>query len=183
MRHHLSVWRLTPVEPIQESGCGRILICKTRGLRGFLSQRQVLGLLLALAFLLTGSANLKITAAAESAPHTSGGDLEIRWTLLSNAEDGLSHRARWTITNHGQAPLPASGWTLYFNMLHLAGLEPIIEIPPTVTIRHFSGDMLTLRPTDKFQPIAPGGVFTFEYQGIRPVNKPSWGPDGPLHRF
>lgn len=107
-----------------------------------------------------------------------GSELEVRWTLISNAEDGQSHQARWAITNHGRFPLPARGWTIYFNMLHMAAFEPILEIPDTVSITHFSGDLFQLRPTDAFQPLGPGETFAFEYRGVEPINKPSWGPDG-----
>ena len=110
--------------------------------------------------------------------HPSGADLEIRWTLLANVKDGQSHRARWAITNHGTAPLPKRGWTIYFNMLHLASLNPILEAPLTVKITHFSGDLFTLQPTASCPPLAPGATLTFEYRGVQAINKPSWGPDG-----
>ncbi len=129
-------------------------------------------------FFLTLAGLAVVQAALRAAEHPSGAQLESRWTLIANDDDGLSHRARWAITNHGKAPLPSRGWTIYFNMLHMASFEPILEIAPTVTITHFSGDLFKLQPTDAFSPLAPGETFTFEYQGVQPINKPSWAPSG-----
>ena len=124
-----------------------------------------------------------VRSASAAASHPGGGELEIRWTLIANADDSRSHHARWAITNRGSSPLPSRGWTIYFNMMHMASFEPILEIPPTVKITHFSGDLFKLQPTDSFSPLAPGETFTFEYRGVRPINKPSWGPDGPYIVF
>lgn len=107
-----------------------------------------------------------------------GGDLSVHWELLRNDDDTYSHHGRWTIANRGDQPLPASGWTLWFNMLHLAQPEPTLKIDPAVRISHFSGDLLKLEPTESFQAIPPGGEFTFEYQGVDRPNKESWAPAG-----
>ncbi len=133
------------------------------------------------AIVITGlvlSVAMLIAAEGESSKHPGGGDLSIRWTLIENAKDSRSHLATWAITNNGDTPLPAKGWTIYFNMLHMAAFEPIIEIPDTVTIRHFSGDLLKLQPTEQFEPLPPGETFTIEYRGVEPINKPSWAPAG-----
>src|SRR5690606_37183898 len=82
------------------------------------------------------------------------------------------------ITNHGEASLPATGWTLYFNMLHLAAREPTLAIDPAVKITHFSGDLMKLQPTGQFQPVPAGGTFSFEYHGVEAVNKECWAPSG-----
>ncbi len=107
-----------------------------------------------------------------------GADLGIHWQLLKNGDDSRSHFARWTITNHGKTAFPAHGWTIYFNQLHLAAFEPILKIDPRVTIKHFSGDLIKLQPTDSFQPIPPGGSFSFEYHGVEAINKLCWAPAG-----
>lgn len=141
------------------------------------SGRWKLGLVLGVCVLIVkGGLVLQAGAAAES--HPKGGDLEIRWTLLENAEDARSHRARWSITNRGKAPLAAKGWTIYFNMLHMATRRPILESPPTVQITHFSGDLLKLQPTAEFPELLPGTTYSFEYRGVEAVNKQSWGPQG-----
>ena len=107
-----------------------------------------------------------------------GGDLSVDWNLLRNDDDSRSHHARWTITNNGTAPLPATGWTLYFSQMQMAEREPTVSIDPAVTIIHFSGDLLLLQPTDQFRPIPPGGTYTCEYQGNAPINKECWAPSG-----
>jgi hexosaminidase len=107
-----------------------------------------------------------------------GGDLSVHWSLLKNDDETRSHHGRWTITNHGDKPMPAGGWTLWFNMLHLAERKPTLKIDPAVQISHFSGDMMKLEPTESFKPIPPGGSFTFEYQGVDRPNKESWAPAG-----
>lgn len=112
------------------------------------------------------------------AKHPAGKDLEIRWSLIENAEDARSHLARWTITNRGKSPLEPSGWTIYFNMLHMATRKPILEAPPTVKIAHLSGDLLTIKPTSEFPTLQPGTTYSFEYRGVEAVNKQSWAPAG-----
>lgn len=102
----------------------------------------------------------------------------MHWTLLRNDDDSRTHHGRWTITNNGDEPLPATGWTLWFNMLHLAEREPTLKIDPAVRITHFSGDLMRLQPTDGFRALGPGESFSFEYHGVNTVNKPSWGPCG-----
>jgi hexosaminidase len=119
-----------------------------------------------------------VWAKNSSADHPSGGDIEVRWTLIDNGKEGQSHRARWAITNHGNVSLPARGWTLYFNMLQMAERVPLLELPPTVNITHFSGDLFKLRPTASFPQLGPDATYTFEYRGASPINKQSWGPEG-----
>lgn len=118
------------------------------------------------------------SSSLQAEEHAHGADLEIHWTLIENVSDGQSHRAKFSITNHGKAPLPAQGWTIYFNMLHIATNNPVLEAPPTVKFTHVSGDFISIQPTAQFAPVAPGGNYTFEYRAVEPVNKPSWGPSG-----
>jgi len=122
--------------------------------------------------------NVESRADQPGLQHPRGADLEIRWSLIENADDARSHRARWSITNRGKAPLSAGGWTIYFNMLHMATRKPIVEQPPTVKITHFSGDLLKLQPTGEFPELKPGTTYSFEYRGVEAVNKQSWGPQG-----
>ncbi len=122
--------------------------------------------------------SMEIQTACAGMRHPRGTDLHVRWTLLENAQDGQSHRARWTITNHGDVALPSHGWTIYFNMLHMASRTPVLDGPSEVTITHFSGDLFKLQPTDAFSALAPGETFAFEYHGVEAVNKISWAPEG-----
>lgn len=132
-------------------------------------------------FGLAASICLAVVASAAddaSADRATGGDLTVHWHLLRNDDDSRSHHARWTITNHSTAALPASGWTLYFSQMQMAEREPTRSIDPAVKITHFSGDLMLLQPTDKFEPIPPGGTLTFEYHGHAPINKECWAPNG-----
>lgn len=134
---------------------------------------------IALAAFVSSVVGLAVVRAGKArADRTSGNDLEIRWTLIANGKDGRSHRARWAIANNGKSPLPARGWTIYFNMLHMAALKPVLEAPAEIKITHFSGDLLKLQPTDSFAALAPGKTYAFEYQGVEAVNKESWAPAG-----
>jgi hexosaminidase len=60
----------------------------------------------------------------------------------------------------------------------MVGSNPILKITPPIRITHFSGDLFKLAPTNSFASIPPGGSFTFDYQGIEAINKPSWAPAG-----
>lgn len=140
--------------------------------------RTSVGFLILAIFLVALSSRTVSSADQQSANRPHGADLEIRWTLISNADDARSHLARWSITNRGKAPLKPQGWTIYFNMLHMATRKPIVEQPPTVNITHFSGDLLKLQPTKEFPELKPGTTYSFEYRGVEAVNKQSWGPAG-----
>ncbi len=122
----------------------------------------------------------QLSIAADTGPgiRARGGDLHFHWNLLRNDDDSQSHHARWTITNNGSAPLPRSGWTLYFNQLHFAYRDPVIRINSGVEISHINGDLMQLRPTKEFQEIPAGGNLTIEYHGRGLVNKVSWAPSG-----
>lgn len=142
------------------------------------SVRTSVGISLLAILTIAISTNVVSSADQPAVSHPRGGELEVRWSLIENADDARSHRARWSITNRGKAALKPHGWTIYFNMLHMATRKPIVEAPPTVKITHFSGDLLKLQPTDEFPELKPGTTYSFEYRGVEAVNKQSWGPSG-----
>lgn len=58
-----------------------------------------------------------------------------------------------TLTNTGDSPLPASGWTLYFHSF--PALKPKADNAP-FQVEHVNGDLRYLAPTAAFKGLAPG---------------------------
>lgn len=113
-------------------------------------------------------------------------DIAIRWGVLTNYVDGGSRfRSQLTLTNRGNVPLPATGWTLYFNFL-----RPIVaeSTPPSVRIERVNGDLFRMMPADGFAPIRPGEqraiVFEALAYAVKTIDAPAGyyfvfeGPDG-----
>lgn len=57
------------------------------------------------------------------------------------------------IQNHGKSALPATGWKLYFNRSNFSILDSSIA-----KIEHINGDLFTISPEIKFQPIPLNGA-------------------------
>ncbi len=106
---------------------------------------------------LVGGSSLNDARAQSPQPraiHPTGDDLAVEWAVLTNYVDGGGRfRSQLTLTNRGDAPLPATGWTLYFNFL-----RPIdsSSTPPSVAIERVNGDLFQMMPAEGFAPIQPG---------------------------
>lgn len=81
-------------------------------------------------------------------------NLDLRWEVVEEQHQGKQEAlAAITLVNKGKQPLPASGWSLYFNAS--PGIKPKNEQVP-VRVEHINGDLLRLVPTNNFKPVPPG---------------------------
>ena len=129
------------------------------------------------ALLIAGSiAGGAIPAHGQPAPAPSvAKDLAIEWGVVTNyLEDGARFRSRLTLTNRGEQPLPAAGWTLYFNFLRT--IDPA-STPPSVDIARVNGDLFALRPAEGFAPVPPGEQRAIEFEAnasaIKAIDAPA----------
>ena len=91
-----------------------------------------------------------------SATETTTKPLTITLALADNT--GRS-RLALTLTNTGNDPLPASGWTLYFNSGSATSIDPnVVRVTPV------NGDFYSLKPGPAFKAIAPGQSATITIQ-------------------
>jgi len=133
-------------------------------------RNQIL-LLLALPLLFNACQN---QTTKEPAP-VSADELELRWEHLGNTPEG--YQARFVLTNEGDHPFPAEGWTLYFNQIG-GSLSDEVQ-PDAARVSRVSGYLLQLQPAADMQPVAPGDSISFTYGGGGSIIKEATAPDGP----
>ena len=103
-----------------------------------------------------------------------GGDLAIGFAVLSNGFGDGRFTSELTLTNHGKAPLPASGWAICFN----AQVMPKADPAGGFALEHVNGDMARLNPTEAFQPLAPGETRRIALTAEDPVIAACDAPEG-----
>ena len=131
------------------------------------------------------------TAAAQAAPRAaqaasapggvaSGARLQMRWELVRNEytpqfKEGRA-QARMILTNRDSQPLPAAGWTLYFNSMDgvVAG-----SLPSKVRLEQVAGNLYRMRPDPGFQGLAPGQTLNVDYTHPQAIIKMARAPIGP----
>jgi hexosaminidase len=106
--------------------------------------------------------------------------LQLRWELERNlfttqAPHGRS-LAHLILTNHDSRPLPAQGWSLYFNCLDR--LEPG-PLPSKLVLEQVAGSLFRLYPGPGFEGVAPGQTLDIAYTYPDLVIKLSKAPAGP----
>ncbi len=139
----------------------------------------------ALVFLAAPFANAEAPAApAKEAPAATQGAsatrLQLRWELQRNLfsaqpPHGRS-QARLILTNRDSRPLPAQGWSLYFNCLDR--LEPG-PLPTGLVLEQVAGSLFRLRPGPGFAGVAPGQTLDIVYFYPDLVIKLAKAPTGP----
>lgn len=85
--------------------------------------------------------------------------INLDWKLVSNNHEGKDqYLATLRISNtNPKAPLPASGWTIYFNALRDMAQKDVGE---GLMMEHIHGDLFRLWPTAAFKGIEPGKSIT-----------------------
>lgn len=101
-----------------------------------------------------------------------GEDIGITWELLANEADEGSFRSALTISNQGDAVLPAGGWELYYN-----GPAPDVT-PDALSVETLNGNLVRMKPTDSFEPLSPGESRRFEFASEVRVANRSLAPAG-----
>ena len=88
--------------------------------------------------------------------------LKLHLTLVDN--DGNKAKMALTLVNTGSAPLPATGWKLFFN-----GFAPSFPNAGQLQGGRVNGDLQYLQPGTAFKAIAPGDSATVEmgYRRVR----------------
>lgn len=141
-----------------------------------MKQAKCYAFLLAIALITGGLAMSVASAFGQRAPaHPAASDVAIQWGVLTNyVEGGGRFRSRLTLTNRGDVPLPAAGWTLYFNFLR--SIDPA-SLPPSVQLTHVNGDFYKLEPAEHFAPVRPNERRAIEFtaggSAIKAVDAPA----------
>ncbi|WP_296945641.1 family 20 glycosylhydrolase [uncultured Massilia sp.] len=125
------------------------------------------------------------TPAGHAAPgaathYADGARLRMRWELQRNlfgpqAPGGRS-QAHLVLTNGDTRPLPASGWSLYFNCMD--GVETG-ALASGLVIEQVAGGLFRLRPGPDFRGLAPGATLDIVYYHPNLVIKLGKAPLGP----
>jgi len=95
-----------------------------------------------------GLALLWLSSAQAAASQAGGNHLQIRWNLQS---------AQLTLTNLDQAPLPAQGWSIYFNCMECSTAGAPQE---SLAVEHLGGSFYRLRPEAGFAGLPQGQSVT-----------------------
>lgn len=107
-----------------------------------------------------------------------GAKLRLQWELQRTAGQvpSKSSPARFVLTNGDVHPLPARGWSVYFNCLDRfpAGLEA-----HGIVVEQVAGYLFRLRPGASFRGLAPGQTVEIAYQHNDSVYMPDKAPTGP----
>jgi len=86
-----------------------------------------------------------------------GDQLQLRWERLpARASDGAARarsQARLVLANRDNRPLPAQGWSLYFNSIDAISGGPA---PGALVLEPMAGSLVRLRPGPGFEGLAPG---------------------------
>lgn len=94
---------------------------------------------------------------ANAAPrYASGERLQARWEQQDTGKGGLLE-----FRNLDRHPLPAQGWSIYFNCIECAVAGPL---PGHLVIDELGGTLYRLRPEPGFAGIAPGQALTAAYR-------------------
>lgn len=121
-------------------------------------------------------ATYAVTAiAADAGTVASAAKLQLRWELEPNAA-GARAAARMTLTNHDSQPLPAQGWSLYFNCVCNMVTGPL---PGKLLLEHAAGDLFRVRPAPGFSGLAQNATINVDYSFTGDVVNMSRAPLGP----
>ena len=125
-----------------------------------------------------------LRAAVPEPPTAPAAQLALRWeveTFQPGRPPGRPvARAVFTVTNKGPAPLPATGWALYFTSI--SAVRPIPQ-EDRDTVEHVTGILFRVRAAAGTGPLAPGQTLRLPVEHTDLVLKNSKGPTGPYIVF
>ncbi len=113
--------------------------------------------------------------AADDSAVADAAKLQLRWELVSSVP-GARATARMTLTNHDSRPLPAQGWSLYFNCICNMVTGPL---PGHLQLEHTAGDLFRIRPAPGFTGLAQDAAVNVDYSFTGQVVNLSRAPLGP----
>lgn len=146
--------------------------------------RMLIKAVLAGSVMLSEGTAVAAVSAATTNPAPAAAQVQLRWQLVRNvfapeAPQGRS-LARFTLTNLSPAPLPAQGWSLYFNIVDGTVQGPL---PGGLVAEQVAGQLYRIRPGAGFAGLAPGATLDIDYYHPSLVIKPSKIPTGPYLVF
>lgn len=104
--------------------------------------------------------------------------IQVSWELVENYyHDKPQFLSAFTFTNTGKKAVPATGWSLYYNIARAVLPETVTG---NVTITNINGDLFKLSPAAGFGGLAPGASLRVEFVS------PAWAvnfTDAPLGLF
>jgi hexosaminidase len=117
-------------------------------------------------------------AASQVSGYASGAKLTLRWELQRNlfSAAGIRAQTRFVLTNQDKLPLPAQGWSLYFNCMD--GVESG-TLPSKLILEQVAGSLFRLRPAPDFAGLAPGQTLEIAYYHPDMIIKMAKAPVGP----
>jgi hexosaminidase len=116
-----------------------------------------------------------VLAPLPSDPPPSEG-LGVAWGVRDNFHEGGGRfLSELTLINDSGRPLPAEGWTLYFNFVRLIDEA---SLPPALRLTRRFGDFYALEPAEGFEPIPPGGRRSIPFVAAHWATKRSDAPAG-----
>ena len=101
--------------------------------------------------------------------------LSISWQVLTHLDTPSAFSSALTLTNTSDAPIAASGWTLYFNFIRLIDAG---SVSAQARITHINGDFYKLEPTSSFPVLEPGASTEITFQSAFWAVKKSDAPGG-----
>ncbi|MDX1639413.1 MAG: family 20 glycosylhydrolase, partial [Balneolaceae bacterium] len=112
-------------------------------------------------------------ASGQTGPQFHPENLHVSWKLLDNHyQEQSQYRAEIQLTNSGDQPLPADGWSMYMNNMFGEDQNGYFET------EHVNGDLVRLHPTSTLNGLPPGNSVTLEIVGPGSILNISGDPIG-----
>ncbi|MES2162636.1 MAG: family 20 glycosylhydrolase [Pseudomonadota bacterium] len=112
--------------------------------------------------------------------YVNGAQIRLRWelvrTVFTPEAPGGGTQARLILTNLGQQPLPAQGWTLYFNVMDGVATGPL---DGNLLLEQVAGNLYCIRPASGFAGVPAGQTLNIPYYHPDLVIKLAKAPAGP----
>src|SRR5206468_12179792 len=109
-----------------------------------------------------------------------GAKLQLRWAFDRDVFDAAAHGGhtlvRLILTNRDSRPLPAQGWSLYFNCMDAVTTGPLAG---GLALEQIAAGLYRLRPDAGFAGLAPGATLDIEYGYPSLLTKLAKAPVGP----
>jgi len=99
---------------------------------------------------------LALSSARAAPPYAGGEHLQVRWQQQDAGKGG-----RLEVRNQDRFPLPAQGWSLYFNCIECTVAGPL---DGKLAIDELGGTLYRLRPAPGFGGLAPGQAMNADYR-------------------
>ncbi|MBV6323584.1 family 20 glycosylhydrolase [Duganella violaceipulchra] len=114
------------------------------------------------------------------AGYANGAQISLRWelvrTVFTPEAPGGGTQARLILSNLGQRPLPARGWTLYFNVMDGVATGPL---DGNLLLEQVAGNLYCIRPAPGFAGVPAGQTLSIAYYHPDLVIKLAKAPAGP----